>query len=94
MNFGYAADGLVAAIISGVFALLLWWLQSRGMGPRRKDAWQRQAEALRSELRRKHEADEAYLKGQLDAKDVALAQKDHEIARLNRLLTKQGAGSD
>lgn len=91
MTFGSAADGLLGAVVSGVVALLLWWLGRRGRGQQVKDAWQKSAEQLRNELRRQYESQIDYLKGQCAAKDAENARKDAEIVRLNKLLTRPRA---
>ncbi|HET6915400.1 MAG TPA: hypothetical protein VFH56_04860 [Acidimicrobiales bacterium] len=92
MTFGSAADGLLGAVFSGLVALLLWWLGRRGRGQQVKDAWQRNAEQLRNELRRQYESEIQFLRGQCAAKDAESARKDAEITRLNKLLTRPRAG--
>lgn len=89
-----AADGLYTGIVTGLLSLLLWWLQKRSTGPARKDAWQKQADALRTELRRVYEGQIHYLQGQLQGANAANERKDTEIARLNRLLTQPRSSDD
>lgn len=88
-----ATDGLYTAVISGLFGVIFWWLNRRGEKPARRDAWQKQAEALRNELRGAYTSQIASLEGRIAASekahDAEIKRKDAEIMRLNRLLNRQ-----
>jgi hypothetical protein len=87
MHSPTALDGLYAAIVSGVFGVLLWWLTKWAEKPRRRTAWERQSEKLRDELRAANAARILFLEQQLK-------QKDLEIIRLNRLLNRERGRHD
>jgi uncharacterized protein HemX len=84
-----ATSGLYAALIAGIFSVVLWWLNKRNEKPARRDAWQKQAQELRNELRTAYGDRIAYLEGRVTAQDAEIGRKDAEIIRLNKLLNRQ-----
>lgn len=94
-----ALDGLVAAVISGVFGLAAARWGSRGGSAKRRDGRgsdKRRLADLEAKLRDAYEARIRDVAARSDALDRELsavrAAKDAEIARLNRLLTQQRRG--
>lgn len=89
-------EGLAAATVTGLLGIVTWYLTKRSERPAKRDAWQKNAEALRNELRSVYTAQIGDLQSQVAAADRAIERKDAEISRLNKLLNRQqrGGGSN
>jgi hypothetical protein len=86
-----ATDGLLAALIASATGVGTSLLRKRSEKPAKRDAWQAQARAVESELRRANAAALAdrdqqigYLRAQVTERDTQIKDQAREIARLNR----------
>ena len=85
-----AANGLYAAVATGLFGLATSvWLRRREK-PARRDAWQQQAATLRKRLDDEHNARIADKDAELARRHAEIAGLHAEIRRLNKILNRRG----
>lgn len=84
-----AVDGLAAAVISGLTALVSIGWTRRSRRNQLEDAWKKQADELAERLSRQYEGQIGYLRGEIDRRDAVIARKDDEIRRINVELNRQ-----
>lgn len=86
MNFGGAGDGLAAALVTGVFSIVLFWLTQRKKTRDLAEAWAKQADLLHQELKGQYEQRIAYLEGSVASKDISLQRQQDALMKQAAML--------